>query len=463
MKKITKKIIPMLLIASMMTTPVFASDTYKGMSAVQKSISRYELLWEKAPVRQVKVTHNELTRWNYSDPNYSNYLDILNKANTFGFELSGKMAAQYENENFIFSPYSVYMPLAALLNGTAKEADREELLRILGAEGFTVEDVNKAVSYALYGMTEKTVYNENWEEENFSTLEIANAIFIDRDETIKPEFAQTFSDYYKGSIFSTDFGNNEAAKAAINKWASDNTNGLIDDVSPEFTGEEVAAIANALYFKDAWENEFDPSKTVKDTFYSPTGEVEVDMMNYENKTPTIGSQYYEDDDIQMARMDFKNGGGMYLIMPKDGDVTSLATNFSEEYFNQIKADSEMKALSISMPKFEIKSPMMNLVGSLKEMGIPLFEGDSLNDGVVEYKGRSTQLDQAVQKAVIKVDEVGTTAAAVTVMTIIAESVPPTYEQVSVKFDKPFMFVLTGSGFGEQVLFTGTVCNPSLSD
>jgi serpin B len=80
---------------------------------------------------------------------------------------------------------------------------------------------------------------------------------------------------------------------------------------------------------------------------------------------------------------------------------------------------------------------------------------------VQYKGQNTQLDQAVQKAVIKVDEFGTTAAAVTVMTMELASAKPMLDPVSVKFDKPFMFVLTGSGFGEQVLFTGTVVNPTV--
>jgi serpin B len=73
------------------------------------------------------------------------------------------------------------------------------------------------------------------------------------------------------------------------------------------------------------------------------------------------------------------------------------------------------------------------------------------------------LSSAVQKALIKVDEKGTTAAAVTVMAIEATSGPPPpppkpFEMIC---DKPFMFILYDYTYdgGNQVLFTGIVNQP----
>jgi serine protease inhibitor len=63
--------------------------------------------------------------------------------------------------------------------------------------------------------------------------------------------------------------------------------------------------------------------------------------------------------------------------------------------------------------------------------------------------------------VIKVDEKGTTAAAVTVMMAAGSSMPLPTEPFEMVCDRPFVFVLTGNTYdgGAQVLFTGMVCQP----
>jgi transposase-like protein len=73
------------------------------------------------------------------------------------------------------------------------------------------------------------------------------------------------------------------------------------------------------------------------------------------------------------------------------------------------------------------------------------------------------LSSAVQKAVIKVDEKGTTAAAVTVMAGATSAGPDDEEKkpFTLICDKPFVFVLYGGTVdgGSQVLFTGLVNKP----
>jgi serine protease inhibitor len=66
-----------------------------------------------------------------------------------------------------------------------------------------------------------------------------------------------------------------------------------------------------------------------------------------------------------------------------------------------------------------------------------------------------------QKAVIKVDEKGTTAAAVTVMEMNAASVPQHQKRFEMICDRPFMFVLYDYTYdgGDQILFTGIVNKP----
>jgi len=104
-------------------------------------------------------------------------------------------------------------------------------------------------------------------------------------------------------------------------------------------------------------------------------------------------------------------------------------------------------------------PRSDLKEALISLGIPLFE-DSPLTGLI--KENPVVLTSAIQRALIKVDEKGTTAAAVTVITGDATSVGP---QPSIPFvmicNKPFVFILceyTADG-GDQILFTGVVNKP----
>ena len=67
----------------------------------------------------------------------------------------------------------------------------------------------------------------------------------------------------------------------------------------------------------------------------------------------------------------------------------------------------------------------------------------------------------MHKAVIEVDEKGTTAAAVTVMAMTGAAMPLPTEPFEMNCNKPFIFVLYAHTYdgGNQVLFTGIVNQP----
>jgi serpin B len=115
-----------------------------------------------------------------------------------------------------------------------------------------------------------------------------------------------------------------------------------------------------------------------------------------------------------------------------------------------------------MPRFKINTTMDKLKDTLSAMGIPLFaEPPALLPGIVQPGVEPLFINDAIQKAMIKVDEEGTTAAAVTAMPMLTGGGPmPTAPKI-INCDRPFVFVLynrTWDG-GNQVLFTGVVNKP----
>jgi len=71
----------------------------------------------------------------------------------FAFNLGGKLFAEVSDaDNFVYSPLSVWLPLAALVNATDAE-HKSALLSALSANGVTDEQLNNYAQTLLYRVT----------------------------------------------------------------------------------------------------------------------------------------------------------------------------------------------------------------------------------------------------------------------------------------------------------------------
>ena len=365
-------------------------------------------------------------------------------ANEFAFRMSAALAQNIGNESFVFSPYSVWLPLAALVNAT-DDANREALIEVLAESGISEADINRAASRMLYNLTRAN--------QESSPLKIANAIFVDDSLTLRRDFADIFMSYYIGTARNVDFSDPETVDI-VNQWAYEQTHGLIEDLVSNFDPLTVIAIVNSIYFYDSWANKFNPSLTAEDLFFSPRGEVFAYFMS------SIRTKFYfEDDIIQATRLGFSQGGGMFIILPKSGDAVGFLADMTLEYFEYIQYHGRPEAVRLLLPKFSIKNNL-ELQKALVEMGVPLFCDITapLTHGLV-YENDPLWASSAMQKAMIDVDEQGAMAAAVTIMAFAGMGPPPTYFEIIC--NKPFVFILYQDTFdgGAQVLFIGVVNEP----
>ena len=362
--------------------------------------------------------------------------------NAFTFALMQKL--HKKGENMVISPFSVWMTLAALANATNSEA-MPELLRSLGVGDLTVEELNASVSRMLYELT------NNEGGDMYNPLSIANAVFVDGSVTLKKEFAQQFLDYYRGAAMNVDMRSPAAIKA-INDWASEHTNGLITDIVKEIPEDTIVALANAIYFSDRWAVEFNEAQTEDMTFHGVEKDATAPFMLREgDELP-----YYEDDALQAINLSFKTGNGMYILLPKDGDADALVSELDAERFSQIAKETQSATGKLLLPRFSLTTGF-SLGDALKDLGVPLLDPNNpALTGLVEET--DAYINAALHQATIKVDEKGTTAAAVTVEMMAGTAMPLPTEPFSMVCDKPFVFILyrwTSQG-GNQALFTGVV-------
>jgi serpin B len=383
---------------------------------------------------------------------------VAEGANDFAFRLGAELAKDAGGENFVFSPYSVWMPLAALVNA-ADTKYKDDLLTALGASGVTRDDINRAASRMLYNLTTKPHYGYG-SDPNPGTLKIANAIFVDKNVTLRKDFAQAFMDFYRGSSINVDFLSHEAVDA-VNNWASENTESLITKVIERFDENTVAAIANAIYFSDRWKNEFNHAQTTEGDFHAPAGNSRASYMLREGMI----QGYYEDARAQAVSLQFAQGGGLCVILPKidAGSVGELYSSMTNDGFAGIRKNSVLAEGKLLLPRFSIDNNVKGLKESLNLLGVPLFLPDPVKGPIANLIEENNRLVVATvtQKAVITVDEKGTTAAAVTVMTMEPTSVPQPIQRFEMICDRPFMFVLYDYTYdgGDQILFTGIVNKP----
>jgi len=375
-------------------------------------------------------------------------------ANAFAFAFSSEAIKQKQSANFACSPFSAWLSLAPLA-GAVSDSAKESLLTALKADGLSADDLNAAASRMLYDLTSTERASE---EGYFPTVRIANALFVANGYAPASGFAESFAKNYDGAFFNVDFSSDEAVDA-INEWAREHTEGLIDGIATSFPKEAIAALADAIYFSDRFSAEFDPALTKDGVFHTIEKDVTTPFMEKSDEA----IPYYEDADLQAVTLSFQNGGGLLILLPKSGTADELLASFTAERFDEVLAGMKKSNGNLKLPKFDIDSGLVDLVPALRALGVDIFDaGENPLSNLIAGR-EDVYAASAVQKAKIIVDEKGTTAAAVTLMGFATTDFLVPTDSFEMVCDKPFSFILYKTTFdgGNQVLFTGTVGDPTL--
>ena len=359
--------------------------------------------------------------------------------NDFAFRFLKQIDAG-EPGNWFVSPVSLQYLLGLVLDG-AEGATADESCRTLGYPAGQSEAVD---AYCRKMLSELPNLDKK------TKLTLANAIFFNDKMTIKVPYKKRVEKFYDAEVESLDFYQKQGTLRTINGWCNRQTNGLIpavlDDVSPDM----FAYLLNALYFKGSWMYPFNKRYTQDRTFTLESGQKkEIPMMMKERKYG-----YGENDVFQRVVLPYGNGSySMIVLLPKKGHtVADVIASVNGENWKDIHSRWGYGTLiNVWLPPFESKYHIQ-LNDILCDMGMPRSFGPA-----AQFKPMSDDalwLSFVQQDAVIKVDEEGTEAAAITSAGMLgATAIPEPPRVIDFHCDHPFLYLITENSTG-TILFAG---------
>ncbi|KAJ4838318.1 hypothetical protein Tsubulata_051410, partial [Turnera subulata] len=188
------------------------------------------------------------------------------------------LLTESNNSNLVFSPVSIQVVLSLIAAGS-KGATHDQLLSFLKSKS------TRHLS-SFYSELVKVGFADG-SASGGPRLAVANGVWVDKSLSLKRSFKQVASNSYRAATTHVDF-QTKAVEAAneVNSWAAKETNGLIKEVLPSGSVDATTRLilANALYFKGAWNEKFDVKTTRDDDFYLLNGSsVAVPFMTSEEK------------------------------------------------------------------------------------------------------------------------------------------------------------------------------------
>ncbi|MBR1767316.1 MAG: serpin family protein [Prevotella sp.] len=364
-------------------------------------------------------------------------------------------------KSFIFSPLSITYVLG-MVNDAATGETEKELEQTLGFHEGGIKAVNEYCKKLIDGLPKV---------DERVKLNIANAIFLNKNYTLKSQFGQDMQTYYDAKAEALDFSSPHTL-SLINSWCSDKTNGMIPTILDEVNPNMMSYLLNAIYFKADWASKFDQNNTREETFAKENGSTELPMMHQ-----NVLIQYLNNDIFSAVKIPYGSGlWNMMVLLPEEGKTTDDVINHFatcglsgvEGLICQITEDNiaTMKKnyfshyeVDLKLPRFETSSDTDKLgiegglVGLMKNMGIN-FAFDSYFAEIPNMCEVPVYIAMMRQKAKIKVNEEGSEAAAVTVAGMIEMSaMPMEYPKATFHANRPFVYVIQEASSG-VILFVG---------
>jgi serpin B len=396
--------------------------------------------------------------------------DLAAKAtNDLAVDLHRQLATG--NENLCVSPYSIQSALAMTFAGADGET-RTEMARVLHftADASAVDASFASLQHSLEEMSARTAELVKKSKEFGGpsqpiTLAIANKLFAQKGYGFRPAFLSLVKENFGAAFEPVDFVKNaSAATQHINEWVADQTHNRIRDLIPGGALDETTrlVLANALYLKAPWANEFSSNATQPEPFHVRGG-TGINVPTMQKKSGHFG--YAKREGYTAVSLPYEGNDLQFLVL-LPGEVNGLHALESKLSGDTLAGCAKLQTrdIDLHMPKFKLEPPTLALAEKFEALGMKTAFDKPRGSANFDKMAPRTPKDclyisQIFHKTFIAVDEKGTEAAAATAVAMMAgtalRSPPPPIE---VKIDRPFVYAIQHVPSG-VCLFLGRVTDP----
>lgn len=291
-----------------------------------------------------------------------------------------------------------------------------------GANGNTYNELNKVLGIghneACYMARDLNVPSDKSE----TTISMANLIVVNKPFSLKHDFASNARTAYGSEIWSKPFNTNTLAD--VNRWIYKKTNGMIPNGIDALDG--VMCGVNTIYFNGKWKEPFNLNATHPTVFTNASGKkVKVMMMSQRSHF-----RYMKTKSFQVLAMPYKQRVGknvkmenysLYVFLPLPGkglstimgyikgkpikDMKSEMLRYGRQHYEDL-----FPIVNVKFPRLEVTSKI-DVVSVMKSLGVrSAFE---LNADFGKISGDDIYISNSQQKSIIRIDEEGTEAVAMT--------------------------------------------------
>ncbi|HSD89734.1 MAG TPA: serpin family protein [Kofleriaceae bacterium] len=349
--------------------------------------------------------------------------------------------------NVAMSPASVTIALTMTWTG-AKGATAADMAKVLHFTGDQIDVLSKWGQLSQGLVDPKRPF----------TLHLANRLFADKHRELDTVFFDINMKTFGARTDAMDFRDDpEGTREKINIWVGQATEDKIKDLLPprSLNSATRLVIVNAIYFLADWADTFSKSATRKEDFHvAATSTKSVDMMH------RLGSyKYVHDGDASLLELPYKGDAvSMYVLLPDAIDGLPAIEAKLADTLRSLQTKLAETQVAVGLPRFTIDMPApIDLVPALQALGMKLpFEPAADFSGISKDPHDPLFISSVLHKAMVKVDEKGTEAAAATAV-MMPRGAPPR-PAATFTADHPFVFLIVDRASG-LILFIGRVAAP----
>ena len=366
------------------------------------------------------------------------------------------LAANDEPAGAVVSPAGLVLALAMLAEAAQGES-AAAFDEALGAAGDARPDAVGALLTRLAPLDGDPALVRADELPATPMVHVANQVVVDDGQTLAEPYLDRLTGAFGAGVLVTDLGSS-TGKQDLDAWVKHHTGGLVEESAVRPDPALAVVLQNAIALAAAWEQPFDSAATSDREFTLASGEdVSVPRMH-----ATGSWAYAELNGWQAVRLPYGEDLHADVLLPpagspEAGDPAGADPAVVATLVAKLDVATPGEVL-VGLPKLDLTSTT-DLLDALEALGLGHLtspETAGLGGLLVDPPGPPF-VGQAVQQAVLKVDEEGTRAAAVTEIGLEAGSAPVT-PPAELLIDRPYLFAV-GDTVSGLPLFLAAVRDP----